>query len=137
MTTVFRPRKGERVVYREQGAHKWRAAIVLVVHKGDTGVKLRYTTDGKHHLDCEASVHNEVREPIADEAIELKRHWDYLSEVAADKVEELVETHVPLYQQLQSLGFKANKVAGDLRLMTWNVKHWGAAAPRDRTRDRE
>ena len=39
---------------------------------------------------------------------------------------------------MQKLGFKANRVDDrHLRLMTWNIKHWGAATNRDCTRDPE
>ena len=104
---AFRPRKGERVVYKELDGRKWRAAVVLVVHNNADGIRLRYTLDGKRHLEAEVNIHL-VRKPSDEEAAALKNHWDYLADVGRNsEVEELGETHVPLYVQMQNLGFKA------------------------------
>ena len=112
MTTEFRPKKGERVLYRRArtGRSSWRATIVLVVHHGD-GVRLlytMYTTNGIQSLEVEANVH--LCKPIADEPIELKRHWDYLTKVVDERGVRAVVKHVELYVQLKKLGYKASTV---------------------------
>ena len=130
-------RKNDRVVYKDlPPARKWRAAIVISVARNGEAVTIKYY-DGRSV--CDKDVHiDQVRVPNEEESTELKGHWEKIAErLANSEVEEMREKHEPLHEFLRKRGWKANRVGhNQLRLMTWNVKHFGATVPRERTRDK-
>ena len=124
--------KGQSVVYKELEGRKWRAAIVVSVARNGDAVKLLWH-NGKNICDIDANVHL-VREPSEEQRIELQSQWEELKQHRA--VEDLVVEHEPLYRFLQRRNYKANVVKEKhVRLLTWNVKHYGATPERVRTRD--
>ena len=142
-----RLKKGDAVVYKPLGAHKYRAAAVLSVARNGDGVKVLFH-NGKYVTDVETNM-SLIRRPTAEERAELSRHWDDIwqhpaaSSLASakgpkgdrdDDGESAVE-HEPFYAYLQRLNWKAPAFSSvaDLRVMTWNVKHYGARSrvPRD------
>lgn len=132
--TPLKLRKGQRLVYKELQGRKWRAAIAMSVARNGDAVKLLWT-DGRTVSDHDASVAL-VRSPTAAEEADLEAHWELLLDESTDDATTTVE-HEPLHVLLRRRNHKANKVGPrHVRLMTWNVKHFGATAARLRVRDR-
>ena len=136
-------RKRDKVVYKELTGRKWRAAIVLNMSRSGDAVKLLWY-NGSSVCDQDVNIHL-VRAPTSEEALELEEHWRALSadgRLDGGDGDHKPVLHVPLYKHMQKLGHKANAIGclhgrQHVRLMTWNVKHYGAAAARLRIRDRE
>ena len=57
------------------------------------------------------------------------------AEAPVDHEAEAPVPHKPLYLQMQQLKHFANKITdGHVRVLSWNVKHYGAVPQRDRER---
>lgn len=129
-------RKGDRVVYKELNGRLWRAAIVMnLAHNGE-GVKILFH-NGKSICDLEANTHL-LRAPTQEqnEDEKLVAHWTLLMDTSSAAGPSSVVAHEPLYCYLQRLNHKANKMGkGDVRILSWNVKHFGATHARIRTHD--
>lgn len=130
-------RKGDRVVYKELNGRLWRAAIVMnLAHNGE-GVKILFH-NGKSTCDLEANTHL-LRAPTQEqnEDEKLVAHWALLMvDTSSAASPSSVVAHEPLYCYLQRLNHKANKMGkGDVRILSWNVKHFGATHARIRTHD--
>lgn len=140
-------RKHAKVLYKELNARKWRSAVVLNVARNGEGVGLlvRIRQSTTKVDDC--SIHL-VRTPTEEEAADAERlsEWDAL--LADERIAGIASSteaappavmpHEPLHVFLRRLGYKAPRVGPkQLRLLTWNVKHYGAAHARPRTRDRD
>mmetsp|Transcript_29712 Transcript_29712/g.76822 ORF Transcript_29712/g.76822 Transcript_29712/m.76822 type:complete len:558 (+) Transcript_29712:47-1720(+) len=137
-----RPRKGDRVVYKELTGRKWRAATIISAARNGEAAKICcYTSTGVCDHDVNVSL---LRVPSAEQEEELSKHWeiietsrsDLLAGSSASTAEDL--PHEPLHEFLKRRGYKAPLVHDhNVRLATWNVKHYGAKPVRSRAHDIE
>ena len=123
--------KGARVTYKAQGNRKWRAAIVESIGRGrnSEGVKL-WVHNGANRMNDENVHVTLVKDP--SELPEADRppadHWDALARYAEKfSKKTTVNYHEPLWHFLQHC-YPANPRSSQnqLRVMSWNVKHFGA-----------
>lgn len=141
-------RKGDRCVYKALEARKWRAAVVLNVARNGEAIMILWTKNGSAVF--QDDVHAKlVQRPTAAQEAELAEQFKAcLADARLEKSKSKSKSksagdgapveHEPLYVWMQRRGFKANKVhEGHVRVMTWNVKHYGAKAERVRTHDAE
>ena len=120
-------RRLQHVEYKEIEGRKWRAAVVISLAHNGVGVKILFH-NGKSICDLETKVHL-LRAPSKEQDEEHSAHWLALDKYVASKSRsaDAIVGHEPLYKFLQRQNYKANLIGrGQLRLMTWNVKHFGA-----------
>ena len=130
-------RKGDKCVYKALENRKWRAAVVLSVARSGEAVMILWTKNGSavFQEDVHASL---VQRPTAAQEADLAEQFKACLEKSKSAGDGALVEHEPLYVWMQRRGFKANQVhEGHVRVMTWNVKHYGAKAERSRTHDAE
>ena len=137
---VWKPR--DDACYKEPTERKWRAAVVLQL-EGDDGAHILYA-DLAGHVDkrhCNVCL---LRAPATVGEAELERLRPMWVKLHADpglegkkppKPAEAPVRHEPYYLRMQRLKHFANKITdGHVRVLSWNVKHYGAVPPRDRAK---
>ena len=137
---------GDDAGYNEITERKWRAAVVLKL-EGRDGVHILYTdlaghVDEKHCNVCllraRATLEGADLERLQPMWVELHKDPRLAgrkpnpAEAPVDHEAEAPVPHKPLYLQMQQLKHFANKITdGNVRVLSWNVKHYGAVPKRD------
>jgi hypothetical protein len=137
-----KPKKGSQLVFKWKHSrigptlcNSWIpiAGIVIVRHHTtEVCVDLIVTQDGKDYWTQNRVTEDHFKWPTKDEHDDFSRHghWEHLQRKIDEGFSQEIVMHVPLSEFLQNQAEESCLLSrpgqGTLRLMTWNVRHFGA-----------